>query len=74
MIMDYGKRFAAMKDDAAERILLLDGAKGALIQTYGLSEADYRGARLANSPRDLKGNHDLLAITKPEILRQRVHF
>jgi 5-methyltetrahydrofolate--homocysteine methyltransferase len=70
MTMDYAKRFDALKDAARERILLLDGAKGALIQTYGLSEADYRGARLANSPRDLKGNHDLLAITKPEVLRQ----
>ncbi len=69
-IDEQAKRFAALKDTARERILLLDGAKGALIQTYGLSEADYRGARLANSPRDLKGNHDLLAITKPEILRQ----
>ena len=70
MIIDNdGRRFAALTDAARERILLLDGAKGALIQTFGLTEADYRGTRLANSTRDLKGNHDLLAITKPEVLR-----
>ncbi|MEQ1863287.1 MAG: methionine synthase [Micropepsaceae bacterium] len=66
---NYGPRFAALETAARERILLLDGAKGALIQTFGLTEADYRGTRLANSPRDLKGNHDLLAITKPDVLR-----
>ena len=65
----HGRRFAALEAAARERILLLDGAKGALIQTFGLSEADYRGTRLANSTRDLKGNHDLLAITKPQVLR-----
>ena len=63
------KRFAALAQAARERILLLDGAKGALIQTYGLSEEDYRGTRFSNSAHDLKGNHDLLAITKPEVLR-----
>ncbi|MBL8782768.1 MAG: homocysteine S-methyltransferase family protein, partial [Alphaproteobacteria bacterium] len=62
-------RFDALLKAARERIILLDGAKGALIQTYGLKEEDYRGTRFANSTRDLKGNHDLLAITKPEILR-----
>ncbi|MCE9650187.1 MAG: methionine synthase [Parvibaculum sp.] len=68
-IQDQGRRFAALMTAARERILLLDGAKGALIQTFGLTEADYRGTRLANLPRDLKGNHDLLAITKPQVLR-----
>jgi len=63
------KRFEALRAATRERIVLLDGAKGALIQTYKLSEADYRGARFSNSARDLKGNHDLLAITKPEVLR-----
>jgi len=64
------KRFAALEAAARERILLLDGAKGAMIQNFGLTEADYRGSRFATSTHDLKGNHDLLAITKPEVLRE----
>ena len=64
------KRFAALEAAARERILLLDGAKGAMIQNFGLTETDYRGSRFATSTHDLKGNHDLLAITKPEVLRE----
>jgi 5-methyltetrahydrofolate--homocysteine methyltransferase len=53
-----------------ERILVLDGAMGTEIQRLGLSEADFRGERLAAHPRDLKGNNDLLNLTCPEhILR-----
>ncbi len=68
-IQDRNKRFKALTDAARERILMLDGAKGAMIQTYKLTEEDYRGSRFANFTHDLKGNHDLLAITKPEVLR-----
>ncbi len=53
----------------AKRILVLDGAMGTMIQTYRLTEADYRGERFADFPRDLKGNNDLLSITKPEVIR-----
>ncbi len=52
-----------------QRILILDGAMGTMIQRYKLGEADYRGARFADWPRDLKGNNDLLVITKPEIIK-----
>ena len=52
----------------AQRILVLDGAMGTMIQGYGLVEADFRGDRFANHPCDLKGNNDLLAITQPQIL------
>ena len=52
----------------ARRILVLDGAMGTMIQTYRLTEADYRGERFADFPRDLKGNNDLLSITKPEVI------
>src|SRR5688572_5107463 len=52
----------------ARRILVLDGAMGTQIQSYGLSEADFRGERFANHTRDLKGASDVLAITKPEVL------
>ncbi|MEO7363038.1 MAG: methionine synthase, partial [Gemmatimonadaceae bacterium] len=53
-----------------ERILVLDGAMGTMIQTYGLKEADYRGTRFADFESDLKGNNDLLVLTKPELIRE----
>ena len=52
-----------------ERILIIDGAMGTLAQTSGLSEAEYRGARFADWPQALKGNHDLLCLTQPEVVR-----
>lgn len=51
-----------------KRILVIDGAMGTMIQRYGLSEADYRGERFRNYPHDLKGNNDLLSITRPDII------
>ncbi len=53
-----------------QRILILDGAMGTMIQSYKLSEADYRGARFADFPHDLKGNNDLLVLTQPAIIRE----
>jgi len=53
-----------------ERILILDGAMGTMIQRHGLQEADYRGERFADWPRDLAGNHDLLCLTQPRIIRE----
>ena len=50
------------------RILVLDGAMGTMIQGEGLQEADYRGERFANHPYDLKGNNDLLSLTRPDII------
>src|SRR5918992_2161708 len=52
-----------------ERILVLDCAMGTMIQSYGLSEGDYRGERFAGHPGELKGNNDLLSITQPGIIR-----
>jgi 5-methyltetrahydrofolate--homocysteine methyltransferase len=52
-----------------KRILVIDGAMGTMIQRYKLSEADYRGQRFADWPSDLKGNNDLLCITRPDIIR-----
>ena len=52
----------------AERILILDGAMGTMIQSYRLDEADYRGARFADWARDLKGNNDLLVLTRPDVI------
>ncbi|MDX9706704.1 MAG: methionine synthase [Azospira sp.] len=52
-----------------ERILVLDGAMGTMIQRHGLTEQDYRGERFADHPHDLKGNNDLLLLTKPEVIK-----
>src|SRR6267142_2372689 len=52
------------------RILILDGAMGTTIQGYRLSEADFRGERFAASPRDLRGNNDLLTLTRPGVIRE----
>jgi 5-methyltetrahydrofolate--homocysteine methyltransferase len=51
-----------------QRIVLLDCAMGTMIQSYELSEEDYRGKRLADHPSELKGNNDLLSITQPGII------
>ncbi|HUW27217.1 MAG TPA: methionine synthase [Sulfuriferula sp.] len=56
---------AALKN----RILILDGAMGTMIQSYKLEEADYRGTRFADFGHDLKGNNDLLVLTQPQIIR-----
>ena len=52
------------------RVLLLDGAMGTMIQRYRLTEEDYRGERFKDCGRDLKGNNDLLSITRPQIIRE----
>ena len=46
----------------------MDGAMGSLIQECGLTESDFRGERFADFPHDLKGNNDLLSLTKPDII------
>ncbi|HSG35685.1 MAG TPA: homocysteine S-methyltransferase family protein, partial [Sphingomonadaceae bacterium] len=51
------------------RILILDGAMGTMIQSYKLSEEDYRGERFADHPQDLRGNNDLLVLTQPAVIR-----
>ena len=52
-----------------ERILVLDGAMGTMIQQYPLTEADFRGTRFAEVPGQLKGNNDLLCLTRPDVIR-----
>jgi len=58
----------SIRDLLPERILVLDGAMGTMIQSYGLGEADFRGGVLRDHPRDLRGNNDLLALTRPDVL------
>ena len=63
-------RIAWLKEEAKKRIVLLDGAWGVMIQGYGLGEADFRGERFRDHERDLKGNNDLLTLTRPDIIRE----
>lgn len=57
-----------LQDVLKQRILLLDGAMGTMIQQYELTEADYRGQRFSKWPSDLKGNNDLLSLSQPQII------
>ena len=67
--MDRPNRIKTLLASLEDRILVLDGAMGTMIQAYGLSEEDYRGDRFSDWARDLKGNNDLLTLTKPKIIR-----
>ncbi len=66
--MTREERLDALLAELPRRILILDGAMGTMIQSYGLEEADYRGQRFADFDRDVKGNNDLLNLTRPEIV------
>ena len=59
-----------IEDILKNRVLVLDGAMGTMIQKYSLSEKDFRGERFINHNCDLKGNNDLLSITQPKIIKQ----
>jgi 5-methyltetrahydrofolate--homocysteine methyltransferase len=65
-------RAAALPAILQQRIVILDGAMGTMIQQEKLGEADFRGARLAGHPKDLKGNNDLLVLTRPDVI-ERIH-
>ena len=68
MATAFDDRSALLERLLAERILVLDGAMGTMIQTYRLDEAGFRGERFAKHALDLKGNNDLLSITRPDII------
>ncbi len=61
---------AILKKSLQERILIIDGAMGTMIQRYQLQDADYRGERFADYPVDLKGNNDLLSLTRPDVIKE----
>ena len=63
-------RLAQLEQAFASRILILDGAMGTMIQRRGLVEADYRGERFRDHPSDLRGNNDLLVLTRPDVIRE----
>ncbi|MEX2125621.1 MAG: methionine synthase [Woeseia sp.] len=70
--MQREQRTTLLKKLLTERILLLDGAMGTMIQSYRLTEDDFRGERFRDWERDLKGNNDLLSITRPQLI-QDIH-
>ena len=63
-------RAANLPEIMRQRIVILDGAMGTMIQRYKLTEADYRGARFADHAKDVKGNNELLQLTKPEVISE----
>jgi len=68
--MNRKERIKSLFSLLERRIVLLDGAMGTMIQGYGLTEDDYRGERFADWESDLKGNNDLLSITRPQVIRE----
>jgi 5-methyltetrahydrofolate--homocysteine methyltransferase len=68
--MNRQDRISALKAAAKERILILDGSWGVMIQRRGLEEGDYRGTRFSESdyPGQMKGNNDILCLTRPDIV------
>ncbi|MDE2264454.1 MAG: methionine synthase, partial [Alphaproteobacteria bacterium] len=70
MSFDRAARIRWMKEESQKRILLLDGSWGVMIQGYKLGEDDFRGPRFGNHTSELKGNNDLLTLTRPDIIRE----
>jgi 5-methyltetrahydrofolate--homocysteine methyltransferase len=62
-------RLKALEEALQQRILVLDGAMGTMIQRERLTEEQYRGERFATHRKDLRGNNDLLNLTRPEVIR-----
>ena len=69
-------RTTLLRKIVQDRILVLDGAMGTMLQRYNLAEVDYRGQHFAGWPSDLKGNHDLLNLTRPDVVEEvhRAYF
>ena len=63
----------SIKDQLKQRILIIDGAMGTMIQRYKLEEKDYRGELYKDWHKDVKGNNDLLSITQPKIV-EAIHL
>ena len=63
-------RGAGLADVLQQRIAIIDGAMGTMIQRYKLTEADFRSERFAEHPKDLRGNNDLLVLTRPDVIRE----
>ena len=61
---------ARLKALLAQRIVVIDGAMGTMLQTYKLQEGDFRGERFRDSAKDLKGNNDVLNLTRPDVVAE----
>ena len=71
--MPQTEAFAHLEKLMQQRILYIDGAMGTMIQRYKLEEDDYRGERYAKHEHELKGNNDLLVITRPDLVKEIHH-
>lgn len=67
--MNLDTRIAALKQAIQDRILILDGGMGTMIQGYKLTEEDFRGDRFKDWPSDIQGNNDLLVLTRPDVIK-----
>ncbi len=65
---DLTTRLTALNEALRQRILILDGGMGTMIQSFRLEEADFRGERFADWPQDVKGNNDLLILSRPDVI------
>src|SRR6266571_6408740 len=63
-------RGSRLPEILAQRIVILDGAMGTMIQRHRLTEADFRGERFKDHPKDLRGNNDLLILTRPDVISE----
>jgi len=68
--MSSETRHTQLAEIARQRIVVLDGAMGTMIQRYRLSEDDYRGPRFRSHPKDLRGNNELLVLTRPDVIEE----
>ncbi len=68
MALDLGPRYAELVRELEKRVLVIDGAMGTLLQAHGLSEDEYRGERLRGWTKDVKGNHELLNLSRPDLV------
>ena len=68
-MLEHDQTRAALTQLLGERLMVIDGAMGTMVQALRLEEADFRGSRFATYDRDLKGNNDLLVLTRPDVIR-----
>ncbi len=64
------ERIERLKCSLEERILVLDGAMGTMIQGFGFQESDFRGELFSDHPSELQGDNELLSLTRPDVIRQ----
>ena len=68
--MSAGNRTKLFESRLRESILVIDGAMGTMVQGFGLEEADFRGERFKDHTKDVKGDNELLVLTRPEVIEE----